>query len=78
MSNATASRGQSANTLRLWKARDVADFFGVTVGTVGEWASSGRIPPGTKIGRGRRWDPRAIQRLAGLDDIGTATVTDPQ
>jgi predicted site-specific integrase-resolvase len=66
MSIATAPKGQPANSLRLWKTRDVAEFFGVTVGTVGEWVKQGKIPPGTKIGRGRRWNPLDIQRLAGL------------
>jgi hypothetical protein len=67
MANASSrDTATSGHVERLWSTRDVADFFGVTVGTVGIWEKTGKIPPGKKIGRGARWDGRAIRKLAGL------------
>jgi predicted DNA-binding transcriptional regulator AlpA len=53
---------------RLWNVRDVARVFRVTEGTIGLWVRSGRFPVGVKIGRSMRWDPRVVQRHAGLND----------
>jgi predicted DNA-binding transcriptional regulator AlpA len=62
---------------RLWGKQDLMRFFGVSRATLDGWMRSGRIPRGRRFGRFLRWDPRVIQRLAGLDDHATAT-EDPQ
>lgn len=47
-----------------WKpARWFADYYGVTPKTVWEWARSGRIPEGRKIGANTtRWWPPEVDK----------------
>lgn len=40
----------------LWSADDVARHYGVSVRTIGNWASSGRLPRRTANGKWRRCD----------------------
>ena len=40
----------------LWSADDVARHYGVSVRTIGNWASSGRLPRRTTGGKWRRCD----------------------
>jgi predicted DNA-binding transcriptional regulator AlpA len=79
MSIATAS-DKPASTFpdQLWGKRDVMRFFQISRASVDAWMRSGRIPKGQRFGKFLRWDPRAIQRLAGLDDNGTGPATDPK
>jgi predicted DNA-binding transcriptional regulator AlpA len=57
---------------------EIAAFFRVGLTTIDAWRRQGKLPPGRKIGRATRWDAREIRRLAGLDDFGTTTATDPK
>ncbi len=57
----------------LMTKREVAALFRVGLTTIDLWRRQGKFPPGRKIGKSARWDAREIRRLAGLDDISTAT-----
>lgn len=51
----------------LWKPKDAAEFLGISVLTVGDWARAGKIPA-KKIGRRWRFVPEHLQKWA---DDGT-------
>jgi predicted DNA-binding transcriptional regulator AlpA len=54
---------------RLWAVRDVADFLGVPVATLYQWRYHGYGPPGFRVGRYLRYDPRQVREwFRSLDD----------
>jgi predicted DNA-binding transcriptional regulator AlpA len=48
---------------RMLSRRDVADMFGVSPETVGEWVRRGLLPSPLRIGRKLFWTPEAIAAL---------------
>ena len=40
----------------LWSAEQIAEWGGLHVGTVRNWASSGRLPMPRRLGRTVRWN----------------------
>jgi DNA-binding transcriptional MerR regulator len=73
----TATATASARP-ELMTRREVAQLFRVSVTTIDAWRRQGKLPPGRKVGVSSLWDAREIRRLAGLDDAGPTTTTDPQ
>ena len=52
---------------RFWSAAEVAEFLGLRVGTVRQYAREGRIPAPRVFGRLRKWDRL---ELAAWSDAG--------
>jgi predicted DNA-binding transcriptional regulator AlpA len=46
---------------RLLTAPDLAELFGIRPATVYEWARTGKLPPGRRLGKFRRWMPSEIR-----------------
>ncbi|MET4703299.1 helix-turn-helix domain-containing protein [Frigoribacterium sp. UYMn621] len=40
----------------LWSAEQIAEWGGLHIGTVRNWASTGRLPMPRRLGRAVRWD----------------------
>jgi DNA-binding transcriptional MerR regulator len=54
---------------RLWSVQDVAEFLGVPPKTLYQWRHQGYGPPGRRVGRYLRYDPRAVREwFAALGD----------
>ncbi len=47
---------------RYLRPAEVADLLGVPVDTIYQWRYKGTGPPGFRVGRHLRFDPRAVQR----------------
>jgi predicted DNA-binding transcriptional regulator AlpA len=50
---------------RLWGVREVAEFLGVPVTTLYQWRYQGYGPPGARVGRYLRYDPRDVRAWFG-------------
>jgi predicted DNA-binding transcriptional regulator AlpA len=46
---------------RLWGVREVAKFLGVPATTLYQWRYQGYGPPGARVGRYLRYDPRDVR-----------------
>jgi predicted DNA-binding transcriptional regulator AlpA len=46
---------------RLWGVREVAEFLGVPAATLYQWRYQGYGPPGARVGRYLRYDPRDVR-----------------
>lgn len=59
---------------KLWTAKEVADFFGVPLGTVYQWNSKHTGPRGIRVGRHVRYSRTEVDRwcAAQLNTQGAA------
>jgi predicted DNA-binding transcriptional regulator AlpA len=48
---------------RMLGTEDLASVFGVNVSTIREWARTGVLPRGRRLGKVLRWNPAAIRPL---------------
>lgn len=45
----------------LWDIDQVAAYLGVTVATIYTWRSKKYGPPGRRVGKHVRWDPKVVR-----------------
>lgn len=57
----------------LWSAEQIAEWGGLHVGTVRNWASTGRLPTPRRLGRAVRWDAADIVNWFSKDEIKAAS-----
>jgi predicted DNA-binding transcriptional regulator AlpA len=57
---------------RLWSVAETADFLGIPVATLYQWRYRGYGPPGRRVGRYVRYDPREVRAWFAAQDDGAA------
>jgi len=56
---------------KLWTAQEVADYFGVPLGTVYQWNSKRTGPRGIRVGRHVRYSRAEVDRWCAAQLHGT-------